>query len=374
MCKTVPDDAPSCLDIQIMKCESGKTFADIDTSDFLPILPLALKRTLTLNLSNAVLKMVNLAWHPDSRHMVTVDQAGKTILWDSVSKSVRQYIKRPHGISVALSPKQLDIEDKVIVAIGGLDNAISVVDMSPSLKTGETLVNLPAVGETHDGLISSLAFLNDGCLASAGGDGEVRLWDVARGKTTTVLRGHTRDCTKLALHRPEDGSAARIATSSLDGTVRVWDARAPGCATHVFEHEDEGTCVTFFPSGNIVAAGCGDGAVHVFDMRRPDKNAALQTLRGTTKSKCGTRRCTGLDCSSSGRSLFTSHEDGTLCTWEPFGAKAGLAHYTKPYNVNPGYEAQQPLVGVTMNPNKDALAVACCDGAARVFTVKGSKK
>jgi len=80
-------------------------------------------------------------------------------------------------------------------------------------------------------------------LASGGHDGHVRIWDPQTGKAIgDALRGHTKWITSLAWepihmcvsvlalsqpdcsysHRNSNPSAPRLASSSKDGTVRVW--------------------------------------------------------------------------------------------------------------------------------------------------------
>ena len=345
---------------------SGITGIDMDSIDLAPLQPLALKRTLCVS-QEKPLKAVGVAWHSNSKHAVGIDQTGAAILWDTTTKRVAQYISRPHSTSVAVAPTTEDAEDKAIVAIGGLDNAITLCDMKASLPAGEVSMRLPAVGDTHDGLISSLAFLDDARLASAGGDGDLRLWNLAKGESTDRLRGHSRDLSCVVAHRPESGGGdVRIATSSVDGTVRLWDARAGG-ASHIFEcaHAkaglEEATAVCFFPTGDAVAAGCGDGSVRIFDLR---STSSLATIHAKPQAA----RCTGIDFSLSGRGLYTSHEDGTIGVWELYGKSAGKAFHLPAYkHADP---LQQPIVGLRMAPNGVALAVACYDSCLRVYTAK----
>ncbi len=65
-----------------------------------------------------------------------------------------------------------------------------------------------------------MAFSPDGTqLVSGSYDATVRLWDIATGKETATLRGHSLPVISVAFS--PDGT--RLASGSSDGTVRLWD-------------------------------------------------------------------------------------------------------------------------------------------------------
>ena len=57
-------------------------------------------------------------------------------------------------------------------------------------------------------------------LASGSSDKNIKLWDVASGKNTATLKGHT-DAGVFSVAFSPDGK--RIVSGSWDNTVKVWD-------------------------------------------------------------------------------------------------------------------------------------------------------
>ena len=85
------------------------------------------------------------------------------------------------------------------------------------------------------------------------------------------LKGHKQAVTSVTLSK--DGS--RIATSSLDGSVRVWNA-SDGKEIGVLEHHHTATTnVAFSPANDLLAASSDDGSISLWDA-----NSLVGTLVG----------------------------------------------------------------------------------------------
>ncbi len=82
--------------------------------------------------------------------------------------------------------------------------------------TGRTINYLTG----HTDQIHHLALNSDRtCLASSSEDGSVRIWDLETGKERQVLLGHTGP----VLHSEWNKDATQILTAGSDGSARVWD-------------------------------------------------------------------------------------------------------------------------------------------------------
>ena len=111
--------------------------------------------------------------------------------------------------------------------------AIRTCEDSPWLEPVAPILTPPggALQHTlagHAGPVLDIALLKGGKeLVSAGADGEIRIWDLTRGKVLRSLKGH-RDWVRKLVALP-DGT--RVLSACDDGTLRLWDVENGVCVS-----------------------------------------------------------------------------------------------------------------------------------------------
>ena len=161
-------------------------------------------------------------------------------------------------------------------------------------------------GHTDD--IYALAFSSGGVLASASGDGTVKLWDLAAGREKATLEGHDGLVYGTAFTR--DGKT--VASGGGDGTVRLWDVASSRQRQLFKGHEQAVYAVAFSPDGSLHASAGDDQTVRLWDVR---EGRSLAILRGHTG------KIYGLAFSADGKLLASSGGDRMIRLWDVAGRR-----------------------------------------------------
>ena len=207
--------------------------------------------------------------------------------------------------------------------------------------------------EGHEGPVAGFAFSPAGDrLAIVGGDGTLRLWDVADGRELRRFGGYGDRARSFAFSPAGD----RLAIAGGDGTLRLWDV-ADGRELRRFEgHEGLVTSCAFSPAGDrLASAGHDDGTLRLWDVA---DGRELRRFEGREDW------VSGFAFSPAGDRLASTGRDGTLRLWDVADGRE-LRRFE-------GHEG--PVAGFAFSPAGDRLASAGGDGTLRLWDVADGRE
>jgi WD40 repeat protein len=223
--------------------------------------------------------------------------------------------------------------------------------------------------------VTCLAFADDREVVAGGSDGTLRFIRAGDGQLSRSFAAHRDRVTCLALTR--DGRIA--ATGSTDPVVRTWKAEN-GVVLHQLAgsrdwiarlHQNLGGPVVevvfafaFHPSGELVAAGQGDGVVRLWRLQARD----LRKLRRHND------RVTGLAFSPDGQRLASASWDGTVIL-RSVDDGSQVARLTDPhlperiksYAERSRLRSAWAVSGVCYSPDGQYLATASGSSVVRIW-------
>jgi len=207
-------------------------------------------------------------------------------------------------------------------------------------------------GDPSDSGVRAVAFSPDGkLLASAYGDGTVRLWDPATGQAVGAPLladpGPGGGVTGVAFS--PDGKL--LASADADGYVRLWNP-ATGQAVGAPLPADPGTvggvtAVAFSPHGQLLASADADDTVRLWN---PATGQATGAPLPAVITNTGFP-LTGVAFSPSGKLLASVSSNGTVQLWNPATGQATGAPPPLPADAGPGH-----VLGVAFSPDGQLLA------------------
>jgi|SRR5262245_372398 len=206
------------------------------------------------------------------------------------------------GVKFGIGGLAYSPEGKLLAFAGG-DGVIRLWDLAADKEVRRF--------EGHTGFIRTVEFSPDGkLLVSAGEDPNVFVWDVASGKELRRVGRHANNL-RMAVFSP-DGKA--IASSGFDDHIGLWDA-ATGKQLLLFRaHPRVPYSVAFSPDGKTLASG-GDreGTIRVWDAATGRPIRSWEAHRDSTASSVCVYT---VAYSPDGRLLATGGGDDAARVWE----------------------------------------------------------
>src|SRR5262245_6418242 len=193
-----------------------------------------------------------------------------------------------------------------VLAAAGADKTVRLY----TFNDGKEIGTIPGAAT-----IRGLAFSADGkLLAGAAEDKTVTVWNVAFQPGQPMaedfgkpVQQFTHGAAVLAAAFAEKGE---LFTGSTDKTVRQWKVAA-NAPTRTFQHPNLVDAVAWSPDGKLLATGCHDGNVRVFDV---EKNAATKTIAAHTAPQPAA--VYSVVWTADGKQLLSTSYDRSLKLWD----------------------------------------------------------
>jgi guanine nucleotide-binding protein subunit beta-2-like 1 protein len=191
--------------------------------------------------------------------------------------------------------------------------------------------------------VSDVVISSDGAFAlSASWDSELRLWDIATGKTTRRFVGHEKDVLSVAFSTDN----RQIVSGSRDATIRLWNTL--GECKYTISGDSEGhtewvSCVRFSPSQSVplIVSSGWDRLVKVWNLTNCKLRNDLVGHTGYLNTVC---------VSPDGSLAASGGKDGTAMLWD-------LNEGKRLYSLDAG----EIINGLCFSPNRYWLCAATDD-------------
>lgn len=207
------------------------------------------------------------------------------------------------------------------------------------------------------GAVGPLAFSPDGTLLAAGGQPgtNVQLRKVADpSKPIATFGSHSNDILAVAFSR----SGRMIATAGGDGIVKLWDINKPADPRFLGEQNPNAgliSAVTFGADDTVLVTGNGDATAILWNIEDPRKPQAMSRLGGHLGG------ISGVAFDSSGRLLATASLDNSARLWDVSDPRQPRA-----WAVPLAGDADN-LYSVSFHPDGHTLATSSHGSAVRLW-------
>lgn len=280
-----------------------------------------------------------LAYSDDGRVLVTAGKDGTLKVWNASSSTLVRTIELDDGaaVSLALAGSR--------AVTGHVDGAVVIWDYDKAEKVAQF--------KRNDAEVWSVTFAGSpNRIAASSHDWKVTLWDAANPSTPVhVLDAHDNAAQAVAFFASANGPM--LATGGADKTVKLWNLDSMDQVRRYRGHRDFVTALAFSPNGRMLASAGLDGSIRLWSTASRGMYRSLNGHRGKIAS---------LAFAPSGDRLVSAGEDGLVRIWD---VRRGRTSRTLTGNGGGVTSAQ-------FSPDGLRIASAGDDGVVRLWNPQGA--
>ena len=289
----------------------------------------------------------------------TLPPQEETISGSAVNSTESQSVSQTSSATVSTTPRQ----SRRLIGIGaGLATAVALtigiysfhgLSISKAESQWSQKISLSKTITGDSTYVNPVAISPDGkTLATGGGDGEIRLWNLQTGQLTNTLKSHS--AVVYALSFSSDGQI--LASGSADATIKIWNWRAGNLLRTLKRRSEAGiSALAISPDSQILVSGDRVGTMEIWN---------LSTGKPINFFEGHGILVTALAISPDGQTLVSSSQDNTIKLWElKTGQLIGTLTDTN----------SRHFFSVAMTPNGQKIASGSWDGGIRLWELSTGK-
>jgi len=255
-----------------------------------------------------------MAYSPDGVVVCTGGEDGKIKLWNASSGFCYVTLEEGHQAPVSA----VVFAKSSVVLSAGLDGTVRAHDLH-RYRTFRTFTTPTPVQ------FLSLAVDPSGEIVTAGSMDPFHIyaWNLQTGKLLDVYSGHTGPVSQLAYQ----SNGGTLASSSWDGTVKLWDLYKANVPTESLSHNSDVVCVAYRPDGKEICSGTIRGLLSFWDVESGKLKFELDGRRDiaggrklndkmASDNNAGSRYFTSVCYSADGTCLLAGGNSKYVCIYE----------------------------------------------------------
>lgn len=202
----------------------------------------------------------------------------------------------------------------------------------------------------HSNVILHVSWHPSGArLATTSVDTTARIWEVSSQRELLRLTGYAHGVNQ-ASWSPD--AASRLATCSFDGTIRIWSAQDGSLIQKIGGHSEDVRDVAWSPDGHILASASSDRSIALWNAQTGTRLAVARRAAGGE-----VRRIFWVDTHNT---MVSCWQDGKVCLFDSTALESGPVREVQ----GPGRE----LIDLAYSAQRQVLAACSSGGIIRIWT------